>query len=168
MSREKWDDKYRRGEHRGQAPLVFLRDLAARLPAGDALDLGAGAGRHSALFAAHGWRVSAVDWSAEALSMLPPGIVRVQADLEAGEYEIEPGKWDLIIDCCYWQPDLIPSIRRGVRPGGRVALAIPLAGSMNPAYTVSPGQVVQFFDGWEIEHHREERFSELVARRPEH
>ncbi len=168
MSRERWDDKYRRGEHTGQAPLTFLASLAARIGPGDALDIGAGSGRHSRLLASLGWRVTAIDWSAEALAMLPDRVTRIQADLEAGEYEIEPGRWDLIVDTCYWQPSLVPAILAGVRPGGHVAMAIPLAGSMNPAYTVNPGELARLFDGWMIEHSHEDRFAEIVARKPAH
>lgn len=168
MSRERWDEKYRRGEHTGQEPLPFLVDLVARIEPGEALDIGAGSGRHSRLLESRGWRVTAIDWSAEALAMLPEGITRIQADLEAHEYEIEPERWDLIVDTCYWQPDLVPAIRAGVRPGGRVAMAIPLAGSMNPAYTVASGELAGLFEGWMIEHSREDKLAELVARKPAH
>ncbi len=162
-----WDERYARGEHSGQPPLAFLAELAARLPAGTALDLACGAGRHARLLADLGWRVTAVDGSGVALSGISPPVVTVLADLEKGEFAIEPGAWDLIVDTCYWQPALLHSIRAGVRPGGRVAMAIPIAGTMNPAYTVAPGELATSFEGWRVEHLREEgRLSELVAVKP--
>ncbi len=50
------------------------------------------------------------------------------ADLEAHAYRIEPAAWDLIVCWLYWQPDLLPEIASGVRPGGIVALAGKTAG----------------------------------------
>ena len=47
----------------------------------------------------------------------------IQADLEAGEYIIEPASWDLIVCWLYYQADLLPQIKKGLRPGGIVALA---------------------------------------------
>jgi SAM-dependent methyltransferase len=166
MSRQRWEEKYRRGEHVGNSPLAFIAELAARIEPGKALDLAAGSGRHSRLLAEHGWSVTAVDWSGEALGMLPPGVTRIEADLEGCEYRIEPGAWDLIVDTCYWQPGIVSAIKEGVRGGGRVAFAIPMDGSMNPAYTVSPGQLRRIFADWVVEYDREERLAELVARKP--
>jgi len=48
-------------------PDPTLVEVAARLTPGAALDLGAGDGRNAVWLAAHGWRVTAVDFSAVAL-----------------------------------------------------------------------------------------------------
>jgi SAM-dependent methyltransferase len=83
------------------------------------LDLACGGGRHALGFAARGCEVTGVDRLEQSL----PGIRYIQADLEHHEYAIEGGAWDLIVCWLYWQPDLLPSIARGVREGGFVALA---------------------------------------------
>ena len=45
------------------------------------------------------------------------------ADLEKGEYRIEPAAWDFIAMCYYLQRDLFEAAKQGVVPGG-VVLAI--------------------------------------------
>lgn len=84
-----------------------------------ALDLACGRGRHALWLASHGWEVVAVDQLAQEL----PGVPYVQADIERHEFIVEPGAWDLIVCWLYWQPDLLPAIAGGVRPGGVAALA---------------------------------------------
>ena len=63
----------------------------------------------------------------------------VLADLEAGEFVIEPGSWDLIVDCNYLQRSLFPSIRDGVKAGGLFVGVFPMTG-INPAYQMHPGE----------------------------
>lgn len=166
-SRDKWNRRYEHGEHLGEPPLPFLVELARRLQPGRALDLAAGGGRHSLLLAGHGWQVTAVDFSKAALARMPETVTKVEADLEAGGYGIEPGAWDLIVVCYYLQRDLFPAIRAGVRPGGRVAAAVPLPGTINPAFTMPPGELRGLFADWHVEHYAENAAAELVARRPE-
>jgi len=95
----------------------FVGALAS-VPPGTALDLAAGLGRNSRWLAARGWQVTAVDTEIGEV----PGVHWVRADLEKHEYRIQPLAWDLIVCWLYWQPDLLPEIARGVRPGGIVAL----------------------------------------------
>jgi 2-polyprenyl-3-methyl-5-hydroxy-6-metoxy-1,4-benzoquinol methylase len=57
------------------------------VPPGRALDLACGSGRHSRWLAERGWQVTGID--------------REQADLEAHEYRVEPGAWDLIVCWLY-------------------------------------------------------------------
>jgi hypothetical protein len=91
------------------------------------------------------------------------------ADLERGQFQIQPDEYDLICDCYYLQRDLFPSIKAGVRPGGMAIVIVHLAG-------VSPGDVREFFSGWTILHYYEglpndtshrRPVAELVALRPE-
>ncbi|MES1261358.1 MAG: class I SAM-dependent methyltransferase [Acidobacteriota bacterium] len=96
-------------------PMPALADI----PPGRALDLACGSGRHAVWLRERGWEVTGVDLVIPAI----PGITLIQADLEALEYRIEPGAWDLIVCWLYWQPDLLPAIARGVRSGGIVAMA---------------------------------------------
>jgi SAM-dependent methyltransferase len=86
--------------------------LESELP-GQALDLACGHGRHSRWLAERGWQVTGVDRSSG----------DIHADLEAHEYRIAPGAWDLILCWLYWQEDLLPEIAAGLRRGGIAALA---------------------------------------------
>jgi len=183
-----WDERYRRGEHVKSEPIPLLRRVVNRLTPGRALDLACGAGRHAVFLAERGWQVTAVDASRVAIELtqaraLERGVqvdARV-ADLERGEFVIEPEGYDLICVCYYLQRDLFPQIRAGVRPGGRLVAAIhmvddsPGVKPMNPAFLLKPGELRAEFSGWEIEHDDEGRpaddshqrlTAEIVARRP--
>src|SRR3954467_2050626 len=104
-------------------PANELTSVLQPVAPGRALDLACGAGRHSIWLTERGWEVTSVD--REHASGFPelrvPGLLI--ADLEKHEFAIEPAQWDLIVCGVYWQPDLLPAIRAGVRPGGVVALA---------------------------------------------
>src|SRR3954451_21617873 len=95
---------------------------------GRALDLACGAGRHSIWLTERGWEVTSVDreHASGAPELRVPGLGvpgLLIADLEKHEFAIEPAHWDLIVCWLYWQPDLLPAIQAGGRPGGLVALA---------------------------------------------
>ncbi|MGH9660800.1 MAG: class I SAM-dependent methyltransferase [Bryobacteraceae bacterium] len=162
-----WDERYRRGENLDLEPLAVVREAVAGARPGRALDLACGAGRHALLLERMGWRVTAVDASAAAIEELrrrSAGIDARVADLEAGEFTIEPDAWDLIVDCNYLQRDLVPAIKAGVRPGGLFAGAFPLEG-VRPAFLVAPGEVRAWFADWTVLVYREDRRAEIVARR---
>jgi SAM-dependent methyltransferase len=107
---------------------------------GRALDLAAGAGRHSRWLVERKWDVTAVDILDEKI----PGAHWVKADLENHEYKIAVASWDLIVCWLYWQPDLLPEIARGVRKGGVVALA----GKTFGRFATSLAQYREAFKGW--------------------
>lgn len=137
---------------------ALLTEALAALPPGSALDLACGAGRHSIWLAERGWAVTAVDHE----QAIVDGAHFVRADLEAHEFAIEPGAWDLIVCWLYWQPDLLPEIARGVRPGGIVALAGKTAGR----FATSLGLYRRAFEGWdEIASGSDESRVFLIARR---
>jgi len=103
------------------------------------------------------------------------------ADLEKGEFQIEPAAYDLICDFYYLQRDLFPTIRAGVKPGGTFVAAIhlndgnPAAKPHNPAFLLDPGELKALFSDWEITYYHEGPSDEgghhhdtayLVARKP--
>ena len=110
----------------GQYPFIaleftdeFERAGGIACHTGDALDVACGTGRHAVWLAEFGWRVTAVDIEPVEIA----GVTTIQANLEAGEYRIQPASWDLIVCWLYYQADLLPQIKAGVRPGGIVAVA---------------------------------------------
>ena len=183
-----WDNRYRSGERAAEdleaAPTPLLVETAKQLAPGKALDLACGAGRNALWLAEHGWSVTAVDGSSAAIEILSSraserGITldAQVADLEKHEYEIEPFHWDLIAICYYLQRDLFEPAKRGVAPGGILIAIVHVAesGEEPTAHRLRPGELEQYFAGWEILHHREGRASdaahrrlvaEIVARRP--
>ena len=68
----------------------------------------------------------------------------MRADLERGEFTVEPGAWDAIVCWLYWQADLLPAIARGVRRGGVVALA----GLTSGRFATSLANYRAAFAGW--------------------
>ena len=134
-------------------PSPLLVETAGKLKPGRALDLACGAGRHAVWLAEHGWQVTAVDRSPITI----PGVDTHVADLEKHEFPILEAAWDLIAVCYYLQRDLFEPVKRGIRPGG---VALVIVHMLEPAheqsrFSVQPGELAKYFDGWEISHYYE-------------
>jgi hypothetical protein len=93
------------------------------------------------------------------------------ADLEKGEFTLDPAHYDLICDFYYLQRGLFAPIRSGVLCGGLVIATIhtldhdPEAKPMNPDFLLRPGELLHEFRGWEILHYREGKPEETEHRR---
>ena len=181
-----WNERYKTGQHTDHEPHPTVVRFASQLPAGRALDLACGAGRHSIWLAERGWEVTAVDYSPAAIDLLKQRsesksltIDTRIADLERGEFLIEPASYDLILICHYLQRDLFPSVKAGTATGG-IVIAVsamidddPDVKPMNPAYLLKPGELRNQFAGWEWiwdfegkrEGERRRAAAEIVARR---
>jgi SAM-dependent methyltransferase len=183
-----WNERYRRGEHATKQPSPLLTKAIKDLKPGRALDLACGVGRHAIHLAEHGWRVTAVDSSRVGMEILQKrageaglSVAAQVADLEKGEFQIEPADYDLICDFYYLQRDLFSAIRAGVKPGGTFVAAIhlndgnPAAKPHNPAFLLEPGELKTLFSDWEITYYHEGPSDEgghhhdtayLIARKP--
>lgn len=163
-----WDERYRRGEHATKEPTPLLQRAVKDLTPGRALDIACGLGRHAIFLAERGWNVTAVDSSRVGIEKLQQrareaGLTvdaRV-ANLELGEFRIEPDGYDLICVFYYLQRDLFPEIRAGVKIKGTVVAAIhlndekPAAQPSNPAFLLEPGELREVFRDWELQYYRE-------------
>jgi tellurite methyltransferase len=105
-------------------PSEFLVDNIDLLPRGRALDLATGNGRNAIYLAGKGYRVDAVDISAEAITSVQAAArlsgvsVKAQvADLE-GNYKIANSVYDLIICFNYLQRSLVQQIIGGLSQDG--------------------------------------------------
>jgi len=185
---EGWEQRYRTeagvpdGSLPPPTPLV-QRFLGVAQP-GTALDLAAGTGRNAIWLARHGWDVTAVDGAPTAIETLnkyaaQSGVcVRtVLADLEKGEYVIEPGMWDAITICYYLQRGLLEPAKAGVRRGGLIVVIVHTTeGNELPTETrTSQGELLSYFKDWDVLHQYEGKpndpehrrsVAEIVARRP--
>lgn len=110
-------------------PSPFLTSIAPPGNGGEALDIGAGAGRNSIYLARRGYRVTAVDLSHVGLDLLRQqaalqhlAITTVPADIH--QFDFGQNRWNLIclIDFPFAYKDLLPKIAEGLRPGGLVVI----------------------------------------------
>ena len=177
-----WDDRYR-SEDLEAPPAALLVDTAQRLRAGKALDLACGTGRNAIWLAEHGWSVTAVDGAPAAIEILSRRASERElwvdarvADLERGEFRIEPSTWDLIAICYYLQRDLFEPAKQGLAPNGVfIAIAHVAEPGEEPTYKrLRQGELESYFQGWEILHRYEGKprdaahqrsVAEIVARR---
>ena len=187
MDIRNWNDRYRVGERLAEdfslAPTPLVERTAISLKPGTALDLACGTGRNALWLAEHGWSVTAVDGASAAIDELGRratergvAVETKTADLEA-EYAIEPRAWDLILICYYLQRDLFERAKEGVKPGGILLTIVHItdAGEEPTAHRLRPGELEEYFAGWEILHRYEgppadvahrRSVAEIVARRP--
>lgn len=116
-------------------PNGHLLAAASQLPPGRALDAGCGHGAETLWLAAHGWEVTAVDFSASALEharataeALGPEIAErirwVEGDL--GVWAPPRGQFDLVV-CLYVHiagsvAEMVQRMASGVAPGGSLLL----------------------------------------------
>jgi tellurite methyltransferase len=183
-----WNKRYRLRERPAEdldaAPTPLVVATATKLSPGKALDLACGAGRNALWLAEQGWEVTAVDGAIAAIETLRTrakerglNINAVVADLEKDEFEIEPSRWDLVAMCYYLQRDLFEPAKRGVAPGGILISIVHVnePGEEGGPHRLLPGQLEQYFAGWEILHRREGKtndsahhraVAEIVARLP--
>jgi len=139
-------------------PSPLLVETASKLKPGQALDLACGNGSNAIWLAEHGWQVTAVDRSPVAI----PAVDTRVADLEKHEFQIDEASWDLIVVSLYLQRDLFEPVKRGLKPGG-IALVIVLLmepGHEESRFSVQPGELAKYFEGWEILHYRESKSSD--------
>ena len=180
----RYSSKERADEDYDHAPAPLLVETAEKLRAGRALDLACGTGRNALWLSERGWRVTAVDGAPSAIQALLTAasernleIDAHVADLEKHRFKIVAGVWDLIVISYYLQRDLFARAKRGVVRGG-ILLAIVHATEPSEGPTshgLCPGDLKNYFRGWQILHYREGRpldathkrpVAEIVARKP--
>lgn len=192
-SQSDWDAKHRlAAEASPSEPASIVRELLPLLPAGPALDVACGTGRHALVLAARGQHVTAVDFSSVALdnlevrvrSMRVPvcrsqllheverpfhgGLELIQADL--GRAHLPERSYDLILCIQYLQRSLFPKMAGALRPGGvllfetftRAQLEF-AGGPRNPAYLLETGELREAFPELSVLFYRELRAGQGIA-----
>lgn len=183
-----WDARYRSRERAKEdfdsLPAKLVADTTKQLRPGKALDLACGTGRNALWLAEHGWCVTAVDGSSTAIDVLRQRasertmpVDAIVADLEAGEYCVQPATWDLILISYYLQRDLLKPAMSGAIPGGLLLAIVHITepGEEATKTRLRPGELAKYFSGWEILHSYEGKphdsnhqrpVAEIVARCP--
>ena len=100
-------------------PSPWIVQWAGLVPAGvPVLDVAAGGGRHTRLFADRGRRVTAIDRDVSALAT-HPNVEIVQADLEEGSPWPLPGRaFGAVVATNYLHRPLFPAMLDALTPGG--------------------------------------------------
>jgi SAM-dependent methyltransferase len=112
-----WNNRYAAAHYvYGEAPNVFLDEMASEIPAGPVLCLAEGEGRNAVHLATLGHRVTAVDQSAAGLAKARRLAVARSVEIETvianlENFTIEPGVWSGIVAIFAHLP---PAIRRKV------------------------------------------------------
>ena len=182
--RQRWDEKYRRGEHAHREPSELITRLAPWLPpSGRALDLAGGAGRHAIWLAQHGLDVTLADVSPVALELAQERAVAAGVSLTplVVDLETEPfpaGPWDVILSFHFlWRP-LFHEFPRVLAPGGVLMLVQPTISNLQrhekpPApFLLADGELPELVQGLAMRHYEEGWLHEgrhealLVANRP--
>lgn len=116
-------------------PNTHLLAEAAGLRPGRALDAGCGHGAETLWLAAHGWEVTAVDFSASALAHARPTAEALGSDIAERIAWVEgdlavwtppPGRFDLVV-CLYVHvagavDEMVQRMATGVAPGGTLVM----------------------------------------------
>jgi SAM-dependent methyltransferase len=145
--------------HDTAQPLPWIeRHCGLARPAGNALDLAAGGGRHARLLAAKGFAVTALDRDVSRLGRLP-GVEAIQADLEDGSPWPLPGRrFDLIVVTNYLHRPLFPALDKALAPGGVLLYETFALGNekygkpSNPAFLLRDGELLELARhfGWRV------------------
>ena len=125
MDAHEWDQRWldKRLHAHGEASPVVLAALEGLEP-GRALDLGCGSGRHAAWLADRGWRVTAIDFSSEALRQARERAAELAVDvdwIEADLVSYEPPRaaFDLVLLAYIHVPS---DVRRAILAKAEAAL----------------------------------------------
>jgi SAM-dependent methyltransferase len=118
------------------------------VPAGGrALDLAAGAGRHSRLLLAHGLKVTALDIDPDRQADAP-GLRKLRADLEREDpWPLGRERFDLVVVTNYLHRPILPQIVAAVAPGGLLLYETfalgneRFGGPSNPEFLLRPGEL---------------------------
>jgi SAM-dependent methyltransferase len=140
------------GPHACGAPSPWVARFVSLLPAGgDVLDLACGAGRHTALLAACGHPVLAVDRDIGQLGEVAaaPGVTALAADLESrAGWPLGGRRFAGIVVANYLHRPLLPAIVAAVAPGGLLLYETFARGNerfgrpANPDFLLQPGELL--------------------------
>ncbi len=179
-----WDARFRAGDHAGSSPdpfLVSVADCMDLLPRGAAaLDLACGVGRHAAWLAGRGLRVTAVDFSAEALARVQDTGVEVtcrQLDLESPDVDLGRDAYDLICGFFFLYRPLFPRLREALRPGGLIVYKTYTTDQLrypgrprHPAHLLEPNELLRVWEGFRVLRYEEawegKGTAAIAARKP--
>ncbi len=123
-------------------------------PGADVLDLACGAGRHTKLFAAAGFQVTAVDVDVSQLGPIAQleRVETLQCDLESGAvWPFEDRRFGAVVVTNYLHRPILPLLAASLKPDGVLLYETFAAGNerfgkpSNPDFLLHPGELLDVF-----------------------
>ncbi len=148
--RDKWNLRYAEDSYEKRNPVQLLEDWLPKMTPGRALDVACGAGRNALRLAQAGFRVDAIDISAEGLRQARAQAAAAGLDINWIEHDLdEPfsfaGDYDLILVLWYVDLDLITRLCEHLAPGGyllceeHLVASVDVIGPGSARFRVEPG-----------------------------
>ncbi len=160
-----WDNLFRNGQisFNREASKLLQYAINGRKP-GAAIDLGMGEGRNAVFLASKGWRVTGVDFSAEAVKQAKSRAAAAHVTIDAivedlDVFEVGHAKWDLIalfyMHAWFHQSkhDVPRLLVEGLKSGGLLVIE-GYAGEKGDYQT---NELLRRFDGLKIVHYEDVR-----------
>ena len=171
-NQQRWDEKYRRGEHLTEQPDSAFLSVANLLPrSGRALDLAGGAGRHAIWLAQRGLHVTLVDISEVALELARQRATLLGVQLETVRRDVEKdslihGEWNLIVVVHFlWMP-LLREVTRFLAPDGLFVFVQPTRKNLerhdkpSARFLLEDGALPSLVPGINVQHYEERWFED--------
>jgi tellurite methyltransferase len=164
LDREKWNKRYRGGAYAERLhPSAILEHWIDSIPVGRAMDVACGAGRNTLYLAQRGFKVDAIDISGEALERARTAAAQMHLDVNWLEHDLDEKleldtSYQLILIVRYVNLPLVRQMATNLAPGGflvceqHLLTAADVIGPTNPAFRVSPGDLVAAAEGLHVQH----------------
>ena len=166
IDRDKWNQRYTEDSYNKNNPVTLVADWSAQIPMGRALDVACGAGRNAIFLAQAGYRVDAIDISAEGLKQARQKAENEGLNINWIEHDLDQPcpfdtEYDLILVMWYVDLALVTRLCDHLAPGGYLICEEHLLtdeeviGPKNPAYRVAPGALREAVAALEVLHYEE-------------
>jgi tellurite methyltransferase len=184
LDRQKWQARYRDGDHQSAVPSPLLDRIAELLPnRGRALDVAGGAGRNALWLARRGLDVTLVDIASAGLAIARARAEEANLPLDVLALDLETtplptGPWDVITSFMFLDRKVFAQVADTLAPGGVVVLLQPTLVNLERharpprAFLLEPGEAETLFGDLENLHHFEgwtddgSHEAHLVAQKP--
>lgn len=184
----RWNDRHARGEEtHGFRPISLLDKALEGEPPGVALDIACGSGRHAIRLAEKGFHVVAIDFAEAGIQAMMTEARRRSVDeliepdtrdIESPDFQLDAGRFDVVVDFFFLHRPLFPKVRDSIAPGGLFVAAIQVESPENAAahrFLLEPGELRTMVTSWgyDILYSNEAALNghahptaEIIARRP--
>lgn len=179
--KERWDSKYDNEVYIfGTEPVRFIRENLNILPKGKVLDIAMGEGRNGVYLAANGFEVEGIDISEVGLKKAHKLAEQNGAKITTRVVDLENAQlpestYDVVLCTYYMQRDLIPQMKKAVKPGGVVVFETYNEDYLkyrkfNPEWVLKTNELLDLFSDFKILRYQAfddgtEAYSSIIAKR---